>query len=527
VHSASVELRGITKRYGSATVNDHIDLTLRPGEVHGLIGENGAGKSTLMSILAGLVQPDSGEIVVSGEQRTWRSARDASLAGIGMVHQHFMISESHTLLDNAVLGAEPTKFSGLPKLLQPIDRSGAEATLQGIADQTLPWRTPMSELPVETWQRVEILKVLFRHSNILIFDEPTAVLTPQQTHELLAQLRAAADSGKTVLIITHKLREILSVADTVTILRRGKIVGSKKASETNEAELAEMMVGRPVQLLQSRKRPPVRPEVVVEVDGVSLRSKQDREFLQSVTLQVKAGEIVGIAGVEGNGQQELCDLLADPRSFFRTNSLSPYKRATGDLKFFETSAKERRNAELRAQGCGFIPGDRIRAGLLLDGSIEDNLLLGQFCGGGFVRAGFVRRGKLAQNRAEAYARFDVRGSAETVRGLSGGNQQKLVIARELTVRTRFLLAAHPTRGVDVGAIEQIHAELVKARENGVGILLVSSEISELLALADRILVFYRGKVAKEFLRSEYDPALIKDTSDCERRIGLAMGGVEG
>jgi general nucleoside transport system ATP-binding protein len=502
-----IELAGLSKRFGDVQANAGVDLRVRPGTIHAIIGENGAGKSTAMKMLYGIYAPDAGAIRVRGEERRWRTPRDAIAAGIGMVHQHFMLAGPYSALENVMLGAEAAepRWRWLPRALRPLDAAGARRRLEELARRQgfqVPWNAPVEDLPVGVQQRLEILKLLYRDARVLILDEPTAVLTPQETAELFANLKALAAEGKTILIITHKLKEVMALADRVTVFRAGRSVAEVEKAATSPEELASLMVGRKV-ALHAEAPPEARPgAAVLEAEGVGLPDGS----LAGVSLAVHAGEVVGIAGVEGNGQSELLHLVLDPARH----------RGTGKLRWFGKDAWGSGAAEVRDAGVGVIPQDRHREGLLLGSPVLDNFLLGLHRRKEFLRGPFVRWRTVAAKAALAMEAYDVRPRAvETAAGgLSGGNQQKLIIAREFQRDPRFLVAAQPTRGVDVGAIESIHRRILDARARGTGVLLVSSELDEILALSDRILVMYEGRIVARFRRGEAD----------ERQLGLSMGG---
>jgi simple sugar transport system ATP-binding protein len=510
--ACAVELRGIAKAFGAVQANAGIDLRVQKGSIHAVIGENGAGKSTAMKMLYGIYRPDAGQIFVNGVERSWNSPRDAILAGVGMVHQHFMLAEPETALENVLLEGAPSspKWNWLPPLLRPLQRQTARSRLRALAKNyhlEVDWDARVETLPVGVQQRIEILKLLYHDASILILDEPTAVLTPLETQQLFANLRTLASEGKTILIITHKLKEVMSVADRVTVFRAGRVIGHREVAQTSVEELAALMVGRNVNLKIAV--PPVQRtgRAVVEFNNFN------QGVLKNLNFSVRAGEVVGIAGVEGNGQSELLRVLLHP---------SDYSRAmTGKMAYFGTDASGWDSAQVRASGVGVIPEDRLREALVLDWSLTENFLLGLQNSSPFrTRSGFVAQSVLRERTEAAIREYDVRpAQADALAGgLSGGNQQKLVIAREFEAKPRFLIAAQPTRGVDVGAIEFIHARILRARGEGTGVLVVSSELDEVLALSDRVLVMYGGAVVGEFLRvgpnREFD----------EEKIGLSMGG---
>jgi simple sugar transport system ATP-binding protein len=501
----AVELRGLTKRFGAVAANDGVDLRVQRGTVHGIIGENGAGKSTAMKLLYGMLPPAAGEIWVDGEKRAWNAASDAIAAGIGMVHQHFMLAGPHTALDNILLGAEPTR-RGM------IDRRGATAQLDALAAQyglAVNWEEPVENLPVGIQQRIEILKLLYRDARILILDEPTAVLTPQETKTLFANLKRLRDEGKTILLVTHKLKEVMSFTDRVTVFRSGKVTGERETAATNAQELADLMVGRKVAL--TIDVPPAKPSQasVLEVADLTLAGPaQSRHKLSGVSFSVKAGEIVGIAGVEGNGQTELLQGLLHPRD--------PRCRASGTIRVLGQDVSKWEAWRIRELGVAVIPEDRLLEGLLPEQPVVENFLLGLQWKPVFSSAGFLRHRNLSETASRALAEYDVRPRAlDTDAGrLSGGNQQKLIVAREFERKPKLLLAAQPTRGVDVGATEFVYRRIVRARDEGAGVLLISSELDEILCLSDRILVMYEGRIAGEFRRGQVS----------ERELGLKMGG---
>ena len=523
----AIELRGLTKRFGSLVANSDICLSASQGSIHAIVGENGAGKSTAMKMLYGLYQSDAGEILVNGvawggSARKWKTPADAIQCGIGMVHQHFMLAGPYSALENVVLGAETSRrgWRWLPPFLRPVDFASARARLEDLSRRygfQVNWDAPIEDLAVGVQQRIEILKLLYRDASVLILDEPTAVLTPQETSELFANLRKLAAEGKTILIITHKLKEVMALADRVTVFRAGKVVGDVEVSATDPAHLADMMVGRKVSL---RVEAPPQPELgapALEVSGLSLAPEMDSragvKLLDEVTFDIRAGEIVGIAGIEGNGQSELLQVLQHPESF--------RKRLSGDIKILGSETLRGRDpkmsvAQIKELGVGVVPQDRLREGLLLERSVRENFLLGLQRRAPFQKAGFISERELGRAVSHAIEEYDVRPrTPEAVAGrLSGGNQQKVIIAREFERKPNFFIAAQPTRGVDVGAIEFIHKRIFRARDEGAGILLVSSELDEILALSDRILVMYAGRIVARFKRGEAS----------EQTLGLYMGG---
>jgi simple sugar transport system ATP-binding protein len=501
-----LELREITKRFGDVLANDHVNIRVEPGTIHAIVGENGAGKSTAMRIAYGFYTADSGEIVVEGEPRNIQTPHDAIRLGIGMVHQHFMLVDTMTVAENIVLGAEPGSAAS-------IDLKKAAAEIRQLSDEFRLAVDPnalVQDLSVGQQQRVELLKALYRHARLLILDEPTAVLTPQEVEEFFAILRRMRDQEKTVVIITHKLSEVLAISDDVTVMRDGRVVGRVKTKDTNAAELARMMVGRDV-LLRVEK-PDAKPgAVVLGVKNLSATAGGGERGVRDVSFDVRAGEIVGIAGVEGNGQTELIEALA---------GLIPPSHLGGAVEFGGrdiTRANARERYEL---GIAHVPEDRHRRGLLLDFDLAENSILGVQYRKPAVSVGpLLDLGGIRNRALEIIRDFDVRPANPDLpaRALSGGNQQKLIIGREFELRPKLLLVSQPTRGVDIGAIEFIHRKLVELRDEGCAILLVSAELEEVTSLSDRLLVIYHGRIV-----GEVDP---KTTS--QEEIGLMMTGGGG
>ncbi|MCO5162663.1 MAG: ABC transporter ATP-binding protein [Mesorhizobium sp.] len=498
-----IELRGITKRFGEVVANSDVNLSIRAGEVLGLLGENGAGKSTLMNVLCGLYRPTEGEILIDGKPVQFRGPGDAIRAGIGMVHQHFMLVPVFTVAENVVLGVEPTgrvDHLDLKKARAQVRQINETYGLEVDPDEVI------ENLPVGVQQRVEIIKVLFRSANTIIFDEPTAVLTPQEVTEFFAIVKSLRSAGKAIVFITHKLHEILEVADRISVLREGRIVGEGLPGKTTDLELAEMMVGRPVSFVVDKK--PFSPgPVLLDVQHLTVLRENDAVAVDDLSLSVRAGEIVGIAGVQGNGQSELVEALAGVR------------RVAGGSVTFQGRDITRASARERHRlGMAHIPEDRQRAGIIATFTVAENMVLDTYYDSRFSRGLSMDWQAVNQNSAEAAAAFDVRTPSvfEKAGHLSGGNQQKLVVARELNRDTKLLIAAQPTRGLDVGSIEYIHQRIVDAREEGDGILIVSSELDEIMALCDRILVMFKGRLVAEF-GAAGRPANKND-------IGLAMAG---
>ncbi|HEY0444316.1 MAG TPA: ABC transporter ATP-binding protein [Candidatus Limnocylindrales bacterium] len=480
-----LEMRGITKRFPGTVANDGITVDVRPGEVHALLGENGAGKSTLMNILYGLIGPDEGEIRVDGEAVTIRDPADAIRRGIGMVHQHFMLVPVLTVAENVILGQETMGPPGL------IDRREAERRIAALAEQlgfTIDPRTRVDQLSVGQQQRVEILKALYRGARILVLDEPTAVLTPQETIEIFGVLRRLKAEGTSIIFISHKLDEVLSIADRITVIRRGRVVGERRPAETNEEDLAELMVGREVSLVVDRGES--KPgEAAIEVTGLHARDDRGHETVTGIDFQIRAGEILGIAGVAGNGQDELVEALVGLR-----------KPSAGRVRIGGRDVTGHSTRELRDHGVAYVPGDRQRYGLVLTYSLEDNLVLTSYDEPPFARGPLRNERAIADNGATLVREFDIRTPSAKVRAssLSGGNQQKLVVAREFSGDVKLLILDQPTRGVDVGSIEFIHRQAIARRDAGAAILLVSAELDEVLQLSDRIAVIHRGALVAEF-----------------------------
>ncbi|MBV9926461.1 MAG: ABC transporter ATP-binding protein [Acidobacteria bacterium] len=498
-----LELRAITKRFGEVLANDHIDIRVEPGTIHAIVGENGAGKSTAMRIAYGFYTADSGEIVVDGEPRQIQTPHDAIRLGIGMVHQHFMLVDTMTVAENIVLGAEPGSAAA-------IDLTKALGEIRALSNEfrlSVDPNAVIHDLSVGQQQRVELLKALYRRARLLILDEPTAVLTPQEVEEFFAILRRMREQGKTVIIITHKLSEVLAISDDVTVMRDGRVVGRVKTKETNAAELARMMVGRDV-LLRVEK-PDARPgETVLSVQRLSVTAGGGERGLRDVSFQVRAGEIVGVAGVEGNGQTELIEALA---------GLVPAARVSGEIRFRERDVTRTSARERYELGIAHVPEDRHRRGLLLDFDLSENSILGLHYRRPAVSAGpLLDLSGIRARALEMIQDFDVRPANPDLpaRALSGGNQQKLIIGREFGLGPKLLLISQPTRGVDIGAIEFIHRKLVELRDEGCAILLVSAELEEVTSLADRLLVIYHGRLV-----GEVDPR-----QATQEEIGLLMTG---
>ena len=498
-----IEMLHITKEFPGIIANDDITLQLKKGEIHALLGENGAGKSTLMSVLFGLYQPEKGEIRKNGQKVEINSPNDATALHIGMVHQHFKLVDVFTVLDNIILGAEDTKFGFLQK-------KDARQRVQELSEKyglRVDLDAKVEDITVGMQQRTEILKMLYRDNEILIFDEPTAVLTPQEIDELMQIMRNLAKEGKSILFISHKLNEIMEVSDRVTVLRKGKYIGTVNTCDTNKQELSNMMVGRPVQL-EVVKGPADPSDVVLHVENVSVPSKiHKQDAVRAVSFDVRAGEIVCIAGIDGNGQTELV---------YGLTGLEPLSGGSISL-----CGKNITHASIRARGTemSHIPEDRHKHGLVLDFTLEQNMVLQRYKEPQFVNHGFIKFDAVREYAEKLIDRFDVRsgqGAVTTARSMSGGNQQKAIIARELDREKSLIVAVQPTRGLDVGAIEFIHSQLVAQRDAGKAVLLVSLELDEVMSLSDRILVMYEGEIV-----GELDPKKVS-----VQELGLYMAGAK-
>jgi ABC-type uncharacterized transport system ATPase subunit len=481
VQAPALEMRGITKRYPGVVANDHVDIDVRPGEIHALLGENGAGKTTLMNILYGLARPNEGEILIDGQPVKISGPSDAIARGINMVHQHFMLVPVLTVSENILLGEET--------MANPIflDRGEARRRIVDLGQRfgfEIDPDIKVGELSVGWQQRVEILKALYRNARVLVLDEPTAVLTPQETEEIFAVLRRLAQAGHSIVFISHKLYEVLEIADRITVIRRGKVVGERLPAETNEEDLAALMVGRDVQLVVDRgESHPGESRVVVS--GLKVNDDRGNEIVRGVDLDIRAGEIFGIAGVAGNGQDELVEAIVGLRRPTAGTVVLDGKDVTG------SSTREMTNL-----GVGYVPADRHRFGLVLEFSIADNLVLTDYYRAPYAR-GLLRVEDAIEERGKvAVQEYDVRTPSPVALAgtLSGGNQQKVVVAREMDGNPRLLVLDQPTRGLDVGSIEFIHRQAIKKRDAGTAVLLVSAELDEVLELSDRVAVMYRGQI---------------------------------
>jgi general nucleoside transport system ATP-binding protein len=475
-----LELKGITKRYGSLVANDHIDLAVQPGQIHALLGENGAGKTTLMNILYGLQQPDEGGIVIDGRPVAFRSPKDAITAGIGMVHQHFMLVPVFTVAENVTLGVERTRILGLldrrrtrREVLELSTRFGLEVDPDAYVEN----------LPVGVQQRVEIIKALLREASMLILDEPTSVLTPSETQDLFRIMRELRAGGRSIVFISHKLKEVQAIADTITVIRRGRVVGELPPT-ASDSELASLMVGRAVELTV-RKAPATPGDVVLDTADVVVGDDNGQVAVNGVSLQVRAGEIVGVAGVVGNGQNEFCEALLGLRPV-----------AGGSVRVEGRDITHATPKQRLRAGIGYIPEDRQEDGLVADFSVADNLVLDVYDQPPYANGVALNLDAIRTAALSRVDQFDIRTtSIATPTGtLSGGNQQKVILAREIGRELRLLVASQPTRGLDVGSIEFVHRRIVAERDRGVAVLIISSELDEIYALADRIVVMYEGRI---------------------------------
>ena len=480
-----VELRGITKRFGPVTANDDVNLTIRAGEVLGLLGENGAGKSTMMNILSGLYSPDEGQILIDGKPVRFEGPGDGIAAGIGMVHQHFMLVPVFTVAENVILGVEPTGQldyldlkTARKQVLDINEKYGLEVDPDALVEN----------LPVGIQQRVEIIKVLFRSAEVLILDEPTAVLTPQEVEDFFEIVKSLRDSGKAIVFITHKLHEIIEIADRINVLRGGRIVGEGDPKSLNEEELAEMMVGRPVSF--DVVKGPFKPgETLLDIRDLVVLRENDDIAVDHVSFHVRSGEVVGIAGVQGNGQSALIEALTGLQH-----------AASGKVAFLGDDITNASVRERHRMGMAHIPEDRHKSGMISNFTIYENMVLNTYYDDRFSTGPSINWPEVLKTSAQYAVDFDVRTPSIYLKAgnLSGGNQQKMVVARELERETKLVIASQPTRGLDVGSIEYIHSRLMDSRDEGDGVLIVSSELDEIMSLSDRILVMFEGRIVAEF-----------------------------
>jgi general nucleoside transport system ATP-binding protein len=498
-----LELIDITKRFPGVLANDHINLTLEEGEIHVLLGENGAGKTTLMNILYGLYHQDEGKILVRGQEVRIKSPSDAIATGIGMVHQHFMLIPVFTVTENVMLGQETVRGGDF------LDRSSAGERIRQISEQYGLQVHPedyVKDLPVGVQQRVEIIKLLYREANILILDEPTAVLTPQETNELIKIMRSLVAQGKSIIFITHKLKEVIEIADRITVIRRGRVVGTTTPAESNELALAEMMVGRAVKL-EIDKTPPQVGDVVLEVKDLTVLDQRYQVAVDQVSLDVCAGEVVGVAGVQGNGQTELVEAITGMRS-----------ASSGSIRLLGQNIEKATPREITEMGTAHVPEDRQRDGLVLSFPISDNLILNTYYQVPFNKGVVLQRPEIDRQAHRLVEEFDIRtpNIGTTAGSLSGGNQQKVIIAREFSRPIKLLVASQPTRGLDVGSVEYIHGRIMEKRDEGCAVLVVSSELDEVFELADRIAVMYRGKIMD----------ILPAQETTKEEVGLLMAGIQ-
>jgi ABC-type uncharacterized transport system ATPase subunit len=498
-----LELHGITKAFPGVLANDHIDLTLEEGEIHALLGENGAGKTTLMNILYGLYAPDEGEVSVRGQSVEIHDPNDAIGQGIGMVHQHFMLVPVLTVTENVMLGVESIKngiFLDRPTAARRIRQISEQYGLEMDPDVTV------QTLSVGVQQRVEIIKLLYREADILILDEPTAVLTPQEVEDLFKVVRSLVAQGKSVIFITHKLKEVMAIADRITVLRNGRVVGTTRPAQTSEQELAAMMVGRQV-ILQVDKGPAQPGETVLDVDGLEVLDARGNLAVRGVSFEVRAGEVLGVAGVQGNGQTELVEALTGLRS-----------AVAGQVRILGAELTNASPRQVLEQGVAHVPEDRQKDGLVLSFPVADNLILNTYYLPPFAHLGTLNQEAILATAEQRARQFDIRtpSTLTPVSSLSGGNQQKVIVAREFSRPIRLLIASQPTRGLDVGSIEYIHQRIIEKRDEGTAVLLVSPELDEVMSLSDRIAVMYEGRIV-DILPAE---------QPTKEELGLLMCGWE-
>ncbi|KAF1293533.1 heme ABC transporter ATP-binding protein [Enterococcus sp. CU9D] len=495
-----IEMRHITKAFGTFKANDDINLQVRPGEIHALLGENGAGKSTLMNVLSGLLEPTSGDILINGEKVRMTSPTAANRLGIGMVHQHFMLVDAFTVTENIVLGSEPNRLGVLNK-------KAAAAEIKRLSERyglAVDPNAYVRDISVGMQQRVEILKTLYRGADVLIFDEPTAVLTPQEIEELIKIMKELVAEGKSIILITHKLDEIKAVADRCTVIRRGRGIGTVNVKDVSSQELADMMVGRSVSF-KTEKTPAHPKEVILSVENITVKEGRGLDAVKNLSLEVRAGEVLGIAGIDGNGQSELIQAITGLR-----------KVESGRITIDGDDVTNRRPRYITEKGVGHVPEDRHKFGLILEMSLAENIALQTYYQVPMSNHGILNYGEINEHARELIEEFDVRTTNELVpaKALSGGNQQKAIIAREVDRDPDLLIVANPTRGLDVGAIEFIHKRLIEQRDKYKAVLLVSFELDEILNVSDRIAVIHGGEIV-----GIVDP---KETS--ENELGLLMAG---
>lgn len=497
-----LDMQNITKLFPGVKANDNVNLSIKEGEIHALVGENGAGKTTLMNILYGLYDPDGGEIYYKGKKVKLKDPQAAINLGIGMVHQHFMLVQPLTVTENIILGNEPRKKKGLM-----LDRKKAKKDVQRISKQYGLFVDPDSkirDISVGMQQRVEIIKTLYRGAELLIFDEPTAVLTPQEIKELFEIFRSLKEQGKTIIFITHKLKEVKAISDRITVLRGGKSVDTVETQDVSQEDVAELMVGRQV-LLKVEKAPAQKGEEILNISNLNVEDNRALPAVKDISLSLKKGEILGIAGVEGNGQSELVEALTGLRDI-----------KSGSIKLRGKEISNYGARQIKREKVAHIPEDRHKHGLIMDFDLKENTILGYHDLAAFSKKGIMNYDNIAKYTADLIEEYDVRGAGmqSLAKNLSGGNQQKLIVAREFSHNPEFLIASQPTRGVDVGSIEFIHRQIIERRDNGAAVLLVSAELSEILSLSDRIAVIYEGEIV--------DILEASDTNEIE--LGKLMTG---
>lgn len=505
-----IEINNLTKKFGDFTANENISLSINKGEIKAIVGENGAGKTTLMNMLYGLLKPTSGTIKINDKEVHFKSPLDAINSGLGMAHQHFKLVPSLSIYENVVLGIEKNvKIKGLG--LPLIDQKREKQKVQEVIDQYkfgLDANARIEDISVGQQQRVEILKMLYREVDILILDEPTAVLTPQEVDELIVSLKELKNQGKTIIIITHKLREVMELSDTITVIKRGKVVGHLETANTNEAEISRMMVGREVVFRENKTDTDLKNnKTAYRVENITTTNSDGKEVLKDINFEIREGEILGVAGVEGNGQSELSKVLT-----------GLMRSTRGKVHLYDKEITNCWPKELRQDGISIIPEDRFIQGLCRDMSITDNMIAGYHYSKDVTRFGILRKKHNEKKRDELIENYDIRISDidGNVSQLSGGNAQKIIIAREFDADPQVIIANQPTRGVDIGSIEYIHGKLLEYRENKKAILLISSELSEVMMLSDRIIVMYKGEIIGEI-----------EAKQCTKEeVGLLMAGVK-
>ena len=521
-----LEFSGVRKLYGATIANDDLSFAVQQGSIHAIIGENGAGKTTAMKILFGLEEPTSGNILFKGKPRPWTNARGALACGIGMVHQHFMLSGRHTALDNVILGQEQLggakhqngTYRRRVLSLSTIDRVAARNKLEALAIKVgfkIPWDQAVDDIPVGMQQQLEIMKLLYAEVDTMIFDEPTAVLSPMEKEKFLDLLLVLRDEGKTIVVITHKLQEVKKIADVVTVFRRGKSITTRRNSELTIQEMADLMVGRTVSLGELSRAQLTPGDSLLSLSNFCVSRRQGQVLLKDVDLSIGSGEVVGIAGVEGSGQKEIWDFICGPKDYLARNRV-----ISGGCKILGQSGLNYTRGDMRNQAVAIIPSDRLRDAVLGAEDLLENDLLGHdhdFFTWRTPLGRLIDRNAARRRLEPVLKDFDVRPRdlSTKIEMMSGGNQQKFVVGREFSRRPRLILCAEPTRGVDVGSIELIHREILKYRDQGAGVLLISSQIEELMALADRMLVIFEGTIVQTFERGSFS----------ERAIGQAIGGV--